>query len=126
MNTISYIWELPQNLLGLLIKKIFKKKINLVFKYADREVTIVKSNTFTGISLGKYIILAERFNTLQTVRHEYGHCIQSHILGPLYLPIVGALSLTWNLLARVNKYFSKTYYKRFPENWADKLGGVVR
>jgi hypothetical protein len=67
-----------------------------------------------------------------TVRHELGHSLQSRYLGPLYLFVVGIPSIYGNLVNR-GKHRNWTasekalwYYNRFPENWADKLGGVKR
>ena len=46
-----------------------------------------------GVSLGNYIFLSERSGLKEPAYdHEFGHCIQSRILGPLYLPIVGLCS----------------------------------
>jgi hypothetical protein len=49
------------------------------------------------------------------------------MLGWLYLPVVGLLSICWaGLYGTVVKPTKNGYYKVFPENWADKLGGVKR
>jgi hypothetical protein len=54
------------------------------------------------------------------------------ILGWLYLPLVGLPSIIGNIWDRLfhKKWSSdrreKWYYSRYPENWADKLGGVIR
>jgi hypothetical protein len=61
--------------------------------------------------------------------HEYGHALQSVLLGPLYLIVVGIPSLS--RVAYSKWYYKKSgrswknYFKGFPENWADKLGGVL-
>jgi hypothetical protein len=74
--------------------------------------------------LGEYIFTYRLDD--QTIAHEYGHSRQSRYLGPLYLFTVGIVSVFWNLLARRNGYISRTYYQRWPENWADALGEVDR
>ena len=60
--------------------------------------------------------------------HEYGHTIQSMLLGPLYLFVVGISSITWSMLP----YFAKkrvengiSYFAVFPENQANTLGEKV-
>lgn len=60
--------------------------------------------------------------------HEFGHTIQSLILGPLYLPTVGLISLAW---ARA-KYFRQKRQKHnipysacWTERWANNLGECV-
>lgn len=117
-HIVSYLWQLPQNLLGLLLRAIYKGKDSIYEDAIVRRSTIMKG----GISLGKYIILNQWANRTD-VKHEYGHCIQSRILGPLYLIVIGLPSL---LHAGFCKCKSHSYYDVFPENWADKLGGVKR
>lgn len=43
------------------------------------------------------------------------------MLGPLYLVLVGLWSI---IRAGLNLYRNGQYYNGYPENWADKLGGV--
>lgn len=79
-----------------------------------------------GISLGEYIIIDKRFCGEKTVRHEYGHTKQSRMLGPLYLILVGIPSVVFHWLTRFGVLEVSKYYQRYPENWADRLGGVDR
>jgi hypothetical protein len=80
----------------------------------------------SGICLGEFIFV--RGNSPKTIAHEYGHSRQSMILGPIYLLIVGLPSIIQAGLANMNPRsdWMRNYYKRYPENWADKLGGVDR
>ena len=43
------------------------------------------------------------------------------MLGPLYLLIIGLLSA---IRMQFRLYKKGEYYKGFPEDWADRLGGV--
>ena len=122
-DILLYIWQLPQNLLGLLLVKILKPEDAYDFEgvrlyYATR----MKG----GISLGRYIIVRSGFKGWkdQTERHELGHSRQSRMLGWLYLPVVGLPSLIW--AAWWNENRNKSYYAFFTEKWADALGGVNR
>jgi hypothetical protein len=113
-----YLWEFPQNVLGLLILLFVRGEEkhslgNITFYYAK--------GFFGGIRLGSYIILGSKWE--RSVRHEYGHCLQSRKLGWLYLLIVGLPSLLHAGFCRCRNH---SYYDIFPENWADKLGGVKR
>ena len=59
--------------------------------------------------------------------HEYGHCIQSIVLGPLYL-IVGLISVTWANLPYFRKLRREKkvpYTACFAESWASKWGEWV-
>jgi hypothetical protein len=87
----------------------------------------------SGVSLGELVFLPEEYDTHTTKDHEYGHSIQSRYLGPLYLLVVGIPSMLCNNLwdrwfhrGWTNQQRINWYYKRFPERWADRLGGVNR
>ena len=113
---ILFVWQLPQNILGLILLKVF----NCV-KSSDYYVTY--SSVMTGISLGNFIVIRSDLVCDKTVSHEKGHQIQSRLLGPLYLVLIGLPSITGNILHRFLKF---NYYKQPWEAWADKLGNVIR
>ncbi len=121
------MWQLPQNLLGRLVIRHCVKKVGTpyVIFYEDAWIYLFPRINF-AVSLGRYIIMDTDWHSKRLVQHEYGHCLQSRMLGWLYLIVVGIPSGTLNLLARRIPYFSRNYYNFFPEAWADKLGGVIR
>lgn len=58
--------------------------------------------------------------------HEYGHTIQSLILGPLYLIIIGIPSTLWGFVgAKKRKDDQIPYGAFFTEGWANRLGEWV-
>ena len=60
--------------------------------------------------------------------HEYGHTIQSLILGPLYLIVMGIPSTVWGFLPSLNKKRRDqqiSYFAFFTESWANHLGEKV-
>lgn len=60
--------------------------------------------------------------------HEYGHTIQSLILGPLYLIVMGIPSTVWGFLPSLNKKRKDqqiSYFAFFTESWANHLGEKV-
>lgn len=119
---LLYIWCLPQNLLGLLLRAIYKGHDS---EYND---AIVRRSTKMrgGISLGRYIII-NQWSSEKTVKHEYGHTIQSKRLGWFYLLLVGLPSIVWACLyGSVIKPTLNGYYKFITECSADRLGGVDR
>lgn len=117
-NILQFLWELPQNLLGLLLRAIYKGHDS---EYND---SIVRRSTKMsgGISLGRYIII-NQWSTEKTVKHEYGHTLQSKKLGWLYLLLVGLPSILHAAFCPCKRH---SYYDVYPERWADKLGGVKR
>ena len=119
---ISYLWQLPQHLIALLLR--------LIYKGNDSEYNgcIVRRSVYLrgGISLGKYIIVNQWFKEID-IKHEYGHSVQSRYLGWLYLIVVGLPSLLWAIMyGRAIRLSYNGYYKFYTEKWADKLGGVNR
>lgn len=121
-KSLLYLWQLPQNLVGLLLRSIYKGNDS---NYEDAIVR--RSMKMQGdISLGKYIIVNQWCNK-KTIMHEYGHCIQSKRWGWLYLPVIGLSSIIWaGLYGNLVKPTYDGYYKFWTEKRADKLGGVNR
>lgn len=129
VNIISFIWQLPQHILFFILSIFIKHDLYVIYK--GKRIYKIKTKFFSGVSLGNYIFLNENYfanyiSTSQTIRHEYGHSIQSLILGPLYLFLVGIPSLCLNILSRFNSKIYNNYYKVYPENWADTLGDAQR
>ena len=121
-NTLLFLWQLPQNLVGLLLRLIYKG-------YDDKTNGIIVRRSLKmsgGISLGRYIIV-NQFSKDKTIYHELGHCKQSKYLGWLYLLVIGIPSIVWaGLYGKVIKPTANGYYKFYTEKWADKLGNVQR
>jgi hypothetical protein len=129
---VLFIWELQQNLLGLLVYASFKiqKKI-LNVELEDHH--FVFETQKTGVSLGWFIFWISNGNRFPHLKndcrmHEFGHSKQSTMLGPVYLFVVGIPSLLRVIYGKwyykKNSIRWKNYYSAFPENWADKLGSV--
>jgi hypothetical protein len=126
LKILLLIWQFPQSIGAFFVKLYLKKRGCRLHKHTYRGRTVYQwdGHPCFGVSLGEYIFVWRY--TEPSLSHEYGHSRQSRYLGPLYLLTVGIVSAFWNLLARVSKRVNKTYYARWPENWADKLGGVRR
>lgn len=127
---VLFIIQLPQNIAGLLLLGfhfLCGHKPKKVTK-CDVTVWMCKHVNDCGVSLGDFILLdSDVYHGEDTFKHEHGHQIQSIILGWLYLPSIGLLSATGNLIFRIPKvYKNHNYYKQPWEAWADKLGGVNR
>jgi len=122
-EVLLYCWQLPQNLLGLLLVSILKPEDSYSFNQAR---LYYSTRMRGGISLGRYIIVqsAMKDYTGRTEWHEYGHSRQSLFLGPFYLFVVGLPSMLW--AAWWNPGRNVSYYRFYTERWADKLGGVDR
>lgn len=131
-----YIWQLPQNIIGLILVLILKPEKKLIA--SNGNFVYFSSKMSGGISLGKYSIIddyyikrlkkEESMLNLDVTKHEaLGHGTQSRYLGPMYLPVIGLPSLIWAwLYGPVIPYTHNGYYVFYTEKWADKLAKIVR
>ena len=121
---ILFIWQLPQNILGLIVILFTQAK------YVKAGFWISSKYAF-GVSLGKYIIFGQVVSETE-LNHEQGHQKQSIYLGWFYLLIIGIPSFignVWDRLFHKNWAMNKRYswYYNLPwEKWADELGDVRR
>jgi len=127
INVYFWIWQLPQNILGLIMSLFLRPLTKL---NADTIATVYSSSRMSGgISLGDYAFVSKiSAKDKLTVAHEgTGHAKQSMMLGPLYLIVIGLPSLIWaGLYGSVIKPTKNGYYKFYTEKWADKLAGIDR
>lgn len=116
---IMFLWQLPQNIVALLMMPfIGKMKLIRVDLYT---YAFECSKMSGGISLGNFIFLSPTSAKREaTVLHEYGHVIDSHRFGWLYLFIIGIPSICWA------RFFShgKCYYSFYTERWANRNAGL--
>ena len=138
------VWGLPQTLAGAAVRLAHRDCPRLRFHGA---VITVWDLANQGLSLGPFIFVDSAQGKGQTavtaamkspgndelpagvnrqlVVHEYGHTIQSLILGPLYLPVVGLPSVIWAktpVLVKGRRDNRKSYYSFGPERFANWLG----
>ena len=102
LSIILYLWQLPQNLLGLALvclthAKAMETKDGITF-YSTSGMK------GTGVSLGSMVIISENMFSREYMRkHEYGHCRQSKMLGFMYLIIVGIPSIAMLFMSRYSR-----------------------
>jgi hypothetical protein len=120
-DLLFWTWCLPQTLLGGIVFLLWRFQGRLRITGYKDALVIRLPRRIGGLSLGKFIFVDDYCSTA-TLRHEYGHVLQSFLLGPFYLLVVGIPSLVWVILSHVNPYYARTYHTRFPENWAERLG----
>lgn len=126
LEAIKYVWQLPQNLLGVLWKNVKKESIIIDISNDDLRSVEAKGylmRTSGAVTLGQYVFISQTYQDQSAViRHECGHVKQSLILGPLYLIVIGIPSI---LHAWLNDYIGcdeeEGYSHFYTEKWADKL-----
>ena len=116
----QWTWGLPQTLIGAVLYLIYRNCPHHRFHGA-----IVTRWTKTGsLGVGMFLFLGTNADE-QVQVHEYGHSVQSLILGPLFLPVMGVPSFLWCNLPRCRKLRQEkgvSYYRFYPESTANRLG----
>lgn len=114
-------WGLPQTFLGLLVFAVHRKGNHRCFGGS----AVTEWSRSIGLSLGLFLFLPAQMPSRRLLIHEYGHTLQSLILGPLYLFVVGLPSLLWATLPRFKQQRQEkhiSYFRFYTERWADVLG----
>ena len=122
---VQFTWGLGQTIIGFLFFIIHIARPHRIYRCA---IETKWNNRYAGLSLGPFIFVPDNEGEYFTgVRvHEYGHTVQSLIMGPLYA-IVGVISMGWGsilypILKGTKKYKDLSYTKCFIEYWASWLG----
>lgn len=129
-------WGVLQTLLGAVV--FFMHDGDKHFNYHGAVVTVWE--TKSSVSLGMFVFVtsdpyfAEKFEgqigveelSNRLLVHEYGHTIQSLILGPLYLLLIWIPSTLWGFLGGKKRKEKQIPYGAFAtEKWANRLGESV-
>lgn len=121
---IQCTWGAMQTLLGLILFIRFKNCEHSFYHGCIK----TDYNSSYSVSLGVFIFVSNKYEHEESKRitlHEYGHTIQSLILGPLYLIVIGLTSFAWCRLPYFQKMREEknmSYYSLWVEKWANKLG----
>ena len=124
----QWTWGFLQSLAGLFLLMKYRRCKREFFHGA---VVVYHNGAFGGISLGMFAFVnASRPEKwlYDAVTHEYGHTLQSLLLGPLYLPVIGLPSALWCNLKSANEMRAEkavSYYDFYPEKWANNWGAAV-
>lgn len=125
---IQFTWGLLQNILGLCMLIKYRK---LKHEFYHGSIITYHNGEWGGISLGMFIFINEKRDPewLRSTRiHEYGHTVQSLILGPLFIFVIGIPSFIWcnsKKYRALRKDKGVSYFSFYPEKWANHLGAKV-
>ncbi|MBP3853328.1 MAG: hypothetical protein J6D18_02030 [Erysipelotrichaceae bacterium] len=125
---VQWTWGLIQTTAGFFMYCMHLRDRHYFYHGA----TVTEWNHPSGLSLGAYIFIPNhRYRDPKDRRllvHEYGHTIQSLILGPLYLFVIGIPSFLWANLktfqqrrVRLNTSYYAFYTERWANDWARKV-----
>ena len=119
----QWIWGLPQNLLGFLLMLYHRHDPRSTY----RGCMVIHWGGSGSMSLGMFLFIGNKSDRRVLV-HEFGHSVQSMILGPLFLPVMGIPSFLWcNLqpFRKLRRERNVSYYRFYPESTANWLGSLV-
>ena len=122
-NLILFIWQLPQHIVALIYfgyLVMMCKDLGVDSRY--KQAIVIPCIMRGAVTLGNYVFVGLNSEYKETVKHELGHTIQSKILGPLYLIVIGIPSITYCGLRRLFPSLrKKNYYNFYTEKWANNL-----
>ena len=122
-NLILFIWQLPQHIVALIYfgyLVMMCKDLGVDSRY--KQAIVIPCIMRGAVTLGNYVFVGLNSEYKKTVKHELGHTIQSKILGPLYLIVIGIPSITYCGLRRLFPSLrKKNYYDFYTEKWANNL-----
>lgn len=119
----QWTWGFPQSLLGAIICLIYRKNRKEFY----RGTLVTHWDQVGSMGVGMFLFLGTNANA-QVLVHEYGHSVQSMILGPLFLPVMGIPSILWANLPPcrwLRREKGVSYYSFYPEKNANWLGQLV-
>jgi len=129
---LFYLWQftfgIAQNIIGLIMLIFYKFRGAESEWYHNALITYIDKKNFGGVSLGMFIFINK--NRVGDARHdtkihEYGHTVQTMILGPLWLFVIAIPSVIWCNTPYFVKMRNKkniSYYRLYCEGWSNLCG----
>lgn len=121
--SLQMTWGILQNVLGLFVWLYVLATGPKEKRHFFYGALVTRWNLKASMSLGMFLFLGT--DDERVIVHEYGHSIQSLILGPFYLPIIGIPSFIWANSPHYIRNRKRGRYKYtsfYPEKWANHLG----
>ena len=119
----QWTWGFPQTLLGFIIYLMHRNKPHEIY----HGCIVTHWGAGGSLGVGMFLFLGKAGDPRVLV-HEFGHSVQSAILGPLFLPVMGIPSFLWCNLPccrKLRKEKGVSYYRFYPESTANYLGSLV-
>lgn len=118
----QWTWGFPQTMIGFIVYLICRKQPHSTYHGCITTLWNIRGS----LGMGMFLFLGR--DDPQVRVHEFGHSVQSLILGPLFLPIMGIPSFLWCNLPpcrRLRENKGVSYYRFYPESSANRLGALV-
>ena len=117
-------WGFFQTLAGAVVFLVLIKRKHFIYRAGI--ATLWQRGE--SLSLGLFFFVSEQASDdrrKELCAHEYGHSVQSVILGPLFLPVIGLPSSLWCMLpyfVRMRERKGISYHSLYTERWANFIG----
>lgn len=128
---LQWTWALPQNIIGLCVRLyvLSKDKTKETSRFGGAVVT-EWTKGHGSMGLGMFIFMGHKGepDEEKILVHEYGHTLQSAVLGPLFLFVIGLPSEIWAFFppfVKLRKNKGIKYTSFYPEKWANIWGSAV-
>lgn len=125
--TMQWTLGLIQNIAGSVLWLYYRIRLPRAKRGHYLGALVTDWDKSGSMGLGMFIFYAHRNarDAEEVLLHEYGHTVQSALLGPLLIPVIGIPSLIWgNSAALSQKRVSEkiSYYRFYPEYGANRTG----
>ena len=126
-TVLQCTWGILQTLAGGAMFLVLIRRKHFIY----RGCVVTEWKRPQSASVGMFVFLSDSLSGQfrdDVLIHEYGHTIQSLILGPLYLPVIALPSALWCMTPRFERMRRDngiSYYSFYPERWANTLGEKV-
>ena len=122
----QWLWGFPQALIGFILYCVHYKEPHFVY----HGCVVTRWHVRGSLGVGMFLFVnSDHYDRESGILvHEFGHAVQSAILGPLFLPIMGIPSFVWCNLPvcrKLRKEKGVSYYRFYPESSANFLGSRV-
>ena len=127
---LQLTWGIIQNIGGgamwlFLFLKNPKRK-----RWRYRGAFVISWDIAASAGVGMFIFFGHEGSpdAQRVMVHEFGHTVQSIILGPLFLPVIVLPSALWAYIPKFEKKRKQglcSYYDFYPERWANRCGEKV-
>ena len=122
-TVLQCTWGIVQTLAGAAVFLALKRREHFIYRGAVGTVW----RRAESLSLGMFIFISEQASPdarKELCAHEYGHTVQSLVLGVLYLSVIALPSSLWCMLPFFVKRRGRkgiSYYSFYTEKWANRI-----